>query len=203
VLVFIDESGDPGFKVQRGSTPDFTAALVAFQDTEQARLAQRAIEATASRLRIHPEFKFSKCRPEVRDAFFAAVLPYDFRVRAIAVRKEKIYSPHRRTNKERFYSFFVKSMLKYDDGLLSQARIVIDGSGDRLFKREINAYFRAHLGGGRVKEIRFANSKSDPLVQLADMCVGAIARSYKHKRSDASRWREILRPKIDDVWDFK
>jgi hypothetical protein len=135
VLVFIDESGDPGFKVQRGSTPDFTAALVAFQDVEQALLAQRAIEATAFRLRVYPEFKFSKCRPEVRDAFFAAVLPYDFCVRAIAVKKEKIYSPHLRTNKEGFYSFFVKSMLKYDDGLLSQARIVIDGSGDRLFKR--------------------------------------------------------------------
>jgi hypothetical protein len=91
VLVFIDESGDPGFKVQKGSTPDFTAALVAFQDVEQARLAQKAIEAMAARLRVYPEFKFSKCRPEVKDAFFAAVLPYKFYVRAIVVQKEKIY----------------------------------------------------------------------------------------------------------------
>ena len=46
VLVFIDESGDPGFKIQRGSTPAFTAVLVAFEDVEQARLTQKAIEAT-------------------------------------------------------------------------------------------------------------------------------------------------------------
>lgn len=150
MLVFIDESGDPGFKVQRGSTPDFTAALVAFQDVEQARLTQKAIETTAARLRVFPEFKFSKCRPEIRDAFFKAVLPYDFCVRAIVVKKERLYSQHLRTTKESFYSFFVKSMLKYDGGLLSQAQIVIDGSGDRLFKRQIGAYFRTHLAG-RIK----------------------------------------------------
>lgn len=202
MLVFVDESGDPGFKVQRGSTPEFTAALVAFEDTDQARLTQKAIETTATRLRVFPEFKFSKCRPEVRDAFFSAVLPYEFCVRAIVVKKEKLYSPHLRTNKESFYSFFIKSMLKYDGGLLSQAQIIIDGSGDRVFKRQIGAYFRTHLGG-RIKDIRFVNSKSDPLVQLADMCVGAIARSYKDHRSDAKRWREMISPKIEDVWEFK
>ena len=202
VLVFIDESGDPGFKIQRGSTPVFTAALVAVQDMEQARLSQKAIAATATRLRIQPEFKFSKCRPEVRDAFFAAVLPYDFCVRAIVVKKEKIYSPHLRSNKESFYAFFMKSMLKFDDGLMQKARIIIDGSGDREFKREINAYFRAHLGE-RVREIKFSDSRSDPLVQMADMCVGAIARSYRDDRSDPGRWRNMLQPKIENVWDFK
>jgi hypothetical protein len=203
VLVFIDESGDPGFKIQKGSTAAFTAALVAFEDVEQARKTQLAIEATALRLRIHPEFKFSKCRPAVRDAFFEAVLPHDFCVRAIVVRKEKIYSPHLRSDKESFYSFFVKSMLRYDDGLLSQAQIIIDGSGDREFRRELGAYFRRHLGTGRVKEIRFSNSRSDPLVQLADMCVGAIARSYREGRADRRRWRKMLQPKIQDVWEFR
>jgi hypothetical protein len=139
VLVFIDESGDPGFKVQKGSTSAFTAALVAFESVEQARASQAAIESTAKRLRIFPEFKFSKCRPEVRDAFFKAVSPYDFCVRAIMVRKERIYSTHLRTDKESFYSFFVKSMLRYDGGLLSKAQIIIDGSGDRVFRREIGA----------------------------------------------------------------
>lgn len=203
MLVFIDELGDPGFKVQRGSTAAFTAALVAFEDVAQAQLSQKAIEATAERLRIYPEFKFSKCRPEVRDAFFASIQRFDFCVRAIVVRKEKIYSPHLRTDKESFYAFFVKSMLKFDDGLLEQARIIIDGSGDRAFKREMGAYFRRHLGSGRVKEIRFSDSRSDPLVQLADMCAGAIARSYKEDRSDAHRWRQMIRSKIEDVWEFR
>jgi hypothetical protein len=60
-------------------------------------------EATAIRLRIKPEFKFSKCSDEVRDAFFGAVRPFEFCVRAIVVQKELIYSPHLRSEKEAFY----------------------------------------------------------------------------------------------------
>jgi hypothetical protein len=51
--------------------------------------------------------------------------------------------------------------------------------------------------------VRFSNSQSDRLVQLADMCAGAIARSYKKDRDFAGRWREMLRPKTDDVWEFR
>ena len=179
MLVFIDESGDPGFKLNKGSSAAFTAALVAFHDPEEARATDAAIEATAIRLGVKPEFKFSKCRPEFRDAFFESVRPFDFCVRAIVVRKELIYSPYLRSEKERFYSFFVKSMLKFDDGLLKAARIVIDGSGDRIFRTELDAYFRRHLGRGKIKKIRFRDSKSSRLLQLADMCAGAIAQLYQ------------------------
>src|SRR5215475_2325992 len=146
MLVIIDESGDAGFKLNKGSTPVFVAVLVAFRYEEQARAAQDAIEAVAARLRIRPEFKFSKCRDEVRDAFFEAVRPFNFCVRAIVVEKELIYSPLLRTRKEAFYSFFVKTMLKFDDGLLKAASIVIDGSGDQEFRRELESYLRLHLG---------------------------------------------------------
>jgi hypothetical protein len=151
--------------------------LVAFGDSEQARATQAAIEAAATRLRIRPEFKFNKCRDEIRDAFFETVSPFDFCVRAIAVKKQLIYSSRLRSEKEAFYSFFVKSMLNFDDGLLEAARIVIDGSGDRGFRRELEAYQRRHLGRGKVKSIRFRNSQSDPLVQLADMPVLSPGRS--------------------------
>lgn len=104
----------------------FVAALVAFQDHNQAVRTQEAIEKVAGRLRIKGEVKFNKPRPEVRDAFFAAVLPFDFCVRAIVVEKTRIYSPHLRTNKESFYSFFVKSMLKFDNGLLNDAKVALE-----------------------------------------------------------------------------
>jgi hypothetical protein len=202
MLVFIDESGDPGFKVSKGSSRVFTAVLVAFRDRDQAAPTQAAIEQLAKRLRIEPEFKFNKCRPEVRDAFFNSVAPFGFCVRAIVVEKEKIYSPHLRTNKEAFYSFFVRSMLKFDNGLIQAAKVVIDGSADRQFKKELAGYFRRSLAPGRIEKLSFQNSQGDRLVQLADMCAGAIARSYRNDREDAGRWRGILRPKIEDVWEF-
>ena len=138
----------------------------------------------------------------MRDAFFQAVFPFEFSVRAIVVQKARIYSTHIKSEKEAFYSFFVKSMLKFDEGLLEAARVIIDGSGDRDFKREMGAYFRRHLGKGKVKSIQFSNSAGDRLVQLADMCAGAIARSYKNERSDRNRWRDMLGQKIEHVWEF-
>jgi Protein of unknown function (DUF3800) len=202
MLVFVDESGDPGFKLERGSSAVFTAALVAFRDVEQARATHEAIDATAAQLRVRPEFKFSKCRPQVRDAFFETVHPFEFSVRAMVVQKSRVHSAHLRSDKEAFYSFFVTSMLNFDDGLLEAARVIIDGSGDRVFKREMGAYFRRHLGKGKVKSIQYSNSAGDRLIQLADMCAGAIGRSFKHDRSDRNRWRNMLGRKIEHVWEF-
>jgi hypothetical protein len=203
MLIFIDESGDAGFKLNRGSTALFVAALVAFQDVEEARATQVAIDTLAARLRIHPEFKFSKCRSEIRDAFFKAVTPFEFSVRALVVQKAFTRSLNPNARKEAFYSFFIKSMLKFDDGLLEGARIIIDGSGDREFKRQMAAYFRGHVGRGRLKSIRFSNSSSDRLIQLADMCAGAIARSFKTDRPDRSRWRDMLGTKVKHIWEFR
>jgi Protein of unknown function (DUF3800) len=187
MLVLIDESGDPGFKLSKGSASVFVAVLVAFCDTEAARQTQAAIDALAARLRLPGELKFSKSRPEVRDSFFAAVRPFAFRVRAIVVKKQLIYSRRLRTDKESFYSYFVKSMLKFDGGLLQGANVVIDGSGDREFRKELGGYLRRHCTERAIRHIRFANSANDRLLQLADMCAGAIARSYKHERADAHR----------------
>ena len=36
MLVFIDESGDPGFKVEKGSTPVFAVAMVIFANGHAA-----------------------------------------------------------------------------------------------------------------------------------------------------------------------
>jgi hypothetical protein len=94
-------------------------------------------------------------------------------------------------------------MLKFDDGLLEAAHVIIDGSVDRAFKREMGTYFRRHLGKGRIESIRFSNSAGDRLIQLADMCAGAVARSFRHDRSDRNRWRDMLGRKIEHVWEFQ
>jgi hypothetical protein len=44
MLVFIDESGDAGFKLTKGSAKTFVAALVAFRDPASAAAACAVIE---------------------------------------------------------------------------------------------------------------------------------------------------------------
>ena len=203
MLVFIDESGDSGFKLERGSTPVFAVALAAFHSTEEASRCDEIIREALDTLKVKPEFKFSKAHERIRDAFFEAVAGCDFRVRALVVQKELIRSGRLRTRKEEFYQFFVKTMLKFDDGLLKDARVVIDGSGERTFRRDLKKHLTRHSAPGAIRDIRLKASHGDPLVQLADMCVGAVARSYRDDRSNPHRWRDMLRPKLDDIWEFR
>jgi hypothetical protein len=203
MLVFIDESGDPGFKVARGSSPVFVAAMVMFNGREQATDAEKAVREALRALNVSPEFKFNKCSHDTRDQFFLAIRRCIFHVRAIVVRKEIIYSKHLRTQKESFYNYFVRQMLTYDGGAIQDAKVVIDGSGDREFRQALNAYLKRYLGS-KLRGIRFGQSYRDPLLQLADMCAGAIARSYRGDRKHGSRWRAMLEPQyLRDVWEFK
>ena len=109
-----------------------------------------------------------------------------------------------RENKERFYSFFVKSLLQHDNNVLTGAKVKIDGSGDREFKRELGAYLKREAGEGKIVSIRFAESHRDNLIQLADMVAGAIARSYREgDRNQHDRWRKMLNSKVRKIWDFR
>ena len=204
MLVLIDESGCPGFKLGRGSTPHFVAVMVRFEEDDQAEAASAAIAGLRERLGVKPEFKFSKCRDDFKDAFFACVDAYRFRIRALVVNKEVVYSASLRSSTDGFYNFFVQNMLSHDNGTLIGAKIKIDGSGDREFRRVLEAYLRRSAGPGKIKSVRFVDSRSDNLVQLADMCAGAVARSYKEgERRECWRWRDRLNRKLEDVWEFK
>lgn len=130
-----------------------------------------------------------------------AVASLPFSIRAILVRKEDIYSLHLRGQVDAFYSYFVKQLLAYDGGVLAAARVRIDGSGDREFRRALGTYLRRELKG-KLRDVRMTDSKRDTLTQLADMCIGAIARSARD-RKDGRRWLDMLRPRIENIWHFR
>ena len=92
MLVFIDESGDPGFKVARGSTPVFVVAMVIFDNSESAQQTEAVIRGVAERLKLRSEFKFNKTADNIRQSFFEAVRGCPFVVRAVVVRKAAIRS---------------------------------------------------------------------------------------------------------------
>src|SRR5690606_15763322 len=200
MLVFIDESGCAGFKLDRGSTSHFVAAMVIFNDDDEGQRTDQAIEQLRVETRHKAEFKFSKCSWDVRDRFFEVVRPFSFRVCAIVVDKARLYSDHLR-ERGPVCNYFVQMMMKHDGGQLADAIVTIDGSGDREFRRELQKYLTRQLGE-KIKKVRLTNSRGNNLIQLADMAVGAIHRHHREDRKDRSRWFEMLRPRVDDVWTF-
>lgn len=201
--MFIDESGCPGFKLNQGSTSHFAIAMTIFKQRSEAEKASETIKTLRNKLRVKPEFKFSKSSNDIRDAFFQAINNIDFLVRALVVEKNYVYSTHLRGSKESFYNFFVRNLMQYDNGLLSNASVKIDGSGNREFQQAMKTYLRQQLSSGTIKKFKFANSRANNLIQMADMIVGAIARSYNKEKKDHFKWRNMLETKIDNIWDFR
>lgn len=73
------------------------------------------------------------------------------------------------------------------------------------FKKTLTADLRQRISEHKIKKFKFTDSRKDNLIQLADLAVGAITRSYSDTRKDANRWLDMLkrRGKIKNIWDFK
>ena len=80
MLVFIDESGDTGLKLDKGSSRYFVISLILFEEKDEATACDNRIELLKRELRLgkSSEFKFNKLSMEKRIAFFKAMLPYSF-----------------------------------------------------------------------------------------------------------------------------
>lgn len=205
MLVFIDESGCSGFKFESGSSTHFLIALVVFHSNEDAEYASNSIDELRNKLNWRREFHFTDCPIRVRDAYFEALIKCSFEVRSIVINKQIIHSHHLKSNKRKFYNYFVQSLMSYDNGLLNNARVRIDKSSDRTFRDELKTYLqRQFKGQNKIESVKFWDSKGNDLIQLADMCVGAIGRSYNRPhKNDSCRWKDMLSPKIQDIWEFK
>ena len=84
MLVFIDESGDPGIS---SNLRYFVIAVLIFDDPRQALLMQRQITHLLSTFG-KSEFKFSKSKAAERDTFFYEIDKFDFRVGAIMLQPQ-------------------------------------------------------------------------------------------------------------------
>ncbi len=89
MLVFIDESGDPGFKLNQGSSRLFTIALVVFDDRDHSIACDQRIELLHKEISLHGEFHFKRNPDHVREAFIRAVAPYNFFYYGIVIDKKR------------------------------------------------------------------------------------------------------------------
>lgn len=87
MLVLIDESGCPGFKLTKGSTSYFIMAMIIFKDYLQAEAVSQEITKLRQNLKINPEFKFSKTRAKIKNIFFEKIGRFDFEISALIVKK--------------------------------------------------------------------------------------------------------------------
>jgi hypothetical protein len=208
ILVFIDDSGDPGFNILKGASANFVIACVIFNDELVAEETALAIKKYRREIGFPDtvEFKFAKSRNEIKKGFLKVVNKFDFDVRAIVVDKKKIRSDELKKSKDSFYNYFIKQVLLHNKGTLMNSKIRLDGHGDRHFRRNLTTYLRRELNSREtkvMKNMRLVDSKQNVLIQMADMIAGAIRRSYDVNKKENKVYRRVVESKIKDCWEFK
>lgn len=208
MLIFIDDSGDPGFKLNKGSTSHFVIAMVIFDDELEAEKTAVAIKELRRELRFgeQVEFRFFKNSKNIRVKFLETVKKFKFRIRCLVVDKSVIYSEELKSNKNSFYAYFIKEALRHSNNSVLNAKVRMDGSGDRIFRKNFFTYLRRELNSDERKIMRnckMVNSKSNVLVQLADMVAGSLNRAENKDKKDHQIYKNIIKSHIEDEWRFK
>lgn len=207
MLVFIDDSGDPGFKTHKGSTPVFVIALIIFDDELEAEKTSLSIKVLRRKLKVSDmyEFKFNKTNDKFRNTFLENIKNFKFRVRAVVVDKETIYSPHLKLHIENFYNYIIMQVLKHNDGTIKKAKLKFDRRGERVLRDQLRVYLSNQLDNKHTRvfnDLKFVDSKQNILIQLADMVAGSIFSAYSGKNNNyLGLLKETKR--IEDIWLFK
>jgi hypothetical protein len=207
MLVFIDDSGDPGFKTYKGSSSCFVITLVVFDDNLEAEKTSLSIKELRRKLKLSDlyEFKFNKMNKNFKHEFIECIKSYKFRIRAIVVKKEVIRSTTLRSNKESFYNYIILQVLKQSKGIIKNSKLKFDKRGEKSIRDQLRAYLSRELDNKNsniFNDLKFVDSKQNTLIQLADFIAGSINAYYSDK--DKSYLEELRRSnKIEDIWEFK
>ena len=196
-LVFIDDSGDPGFK--KGASPTFVLAAALFLDSDTATKINKDISDFRNSLgwKENHEFKFSKASRKIKLRFLETVNQHDFKIYAVYIEKTNCPPSFLSRDEEKFYNWATRELLAIIP--LNSAIVRADGKYGRKYKQRVKTYIRQELNTNklkRVEEFDIVDSNRDNLIQLADIIVGSINRSLQSNKTDSNDYIRIIRRKI-------
>ena len=193
--LFMDESGDRGLNVGKGSSKLLIVTAVLFATPESAQNCNESIASLREEIGVD-EFHFRKNDNDRRIAFFEAVAVHEFNYFAIVCDKELLDSRRWRNPTELFHEIAGRVIDSAKDSL-RQAKLYFDTQGSKPENNAFASYLKKQAGMvdgvSRISDAKpVRNSAGNNLIQLADMVCGAIAYSFREK-PDSGCFRRTIR----------
>lgn len=196
-----DEAGDVSFAFDKGASRYFVVAVIATPSPEDLRQLVAKIR-TESNLPANFELKFNHLSSaRLRARTLSALADAPFESWAIVVDKTILSAPFRVMQGYELYLFFVTELLKrIPESEREGATLILDefGSATRLYT-ELNRFMKAREIPRHFKRIQIRRSRSEPLIQVADLVAGALLR--RDTIGDAEAF-ELLQKRIRRVHEF-
>lgn len=204
MLVFVDESGDSGFKFDQGSSEFLTIGLVVFENAVEATACSSRIDLLKNELgwAQNDEFHFIQNSDRVRIQFLESVSSYRFYYFGTVINKKKYLllgkSP---ITRQAFYILALGMVFDNAKSALSTTTVVFDQSDNVEFKRLTTNFIRKRMNKERylIKTVKMQRSESNNLIQLADYVASSINRSMSPNKKFAEKYRKLISPKEKNV----
>jgi len=190
--LWLDESGDSGFRFERGSSKYFVVVFVYLEgdniDEETAKI-EKQINRLKEKFSLTAdyEFKFSRCKNKLKQEFLEESLKFPIKYKVIVVNKKKLGPPVLKSRE--LYCEMVRRLLYDNDPPLKKAIFVVDEVVAQIRQREFKGVLRRYLSKNMIKKIIQKRSKGEVMIQFADMISGSIFRKYE--RQDDKFWKMI------------
>jgi len=207
MLIFIDESGDPGLKIDKGSSRFFVISLVIFEDEGEANACDKRIELLRRELGYPEdyEFHFRENSERVRISFLQAIAPYNFFYFGIVLNKDsdKLYGEGFKV-KESLYKYTCSLVFENAKPYLKEAIIIIDKAGTKVFRSQLSKYLKRKIEVEKldiIRKVKMQHSRGNNLLQLADYIAGVINRVVQKKKKAEIYHRYIATKEMNiQIW---
>jgi len=189
VKVYIDESGDLGFR-QKGSSFFVIAALIIYDPLSIHRcFAKVRKNRLKKKYREMPEFKYNNSSHEIKRRILSCIARSDVDITYSVLRKEQL-DHHLRDKYQRVYNYLTASLVAKSVRtlrLIGDVNIVVDKSLNRIQQDAFDDYmitkmFERNNDEDLIKTpitIDHINSQDDPCIQAADFIAGALHYYYR------------------------
>jgi hypothetical protein len=195
MLVFVDESGDTGRKLEKGSSRYFIISLILFADKDEATACDQRISLLRRELGRDDkfEFHFAHNSQNIREKFLTAVAPYNFMYFSIVIDKNpNLLWGNGFNDKESFYKYVCNLVFTNAINYIDSAIVVLDKSGSPIFRKRLKTYLAKNLlkdGKSILHKLKQQDSAQNNLLQLADYVSGIVNRKIQDKKD----WQELYR----------
>jgi len=197
-----DESGDVSFSFGKGASRYFVVAVIATADPESLRQLLADVRERSG-LVAHYEFSFNTLSSApLRRRTFEALAGADFEGWAVVVDKTTLPDSFKVMRRLDFYLYFVTELVKLiPSDKREGATLILDefGSPARL-RTELRRFMAVRGIPRHFKRIQVKRSKSEPLIQVADLVAGAILRRDAKGQADAF---DTIEKKLSQVLEFR
>ncbi len=197
-----DESGDVSFNFEKGASRYFVMALIA---TDQPQTLRQRLEETRRELNLPAGYEFGfnamGSSAVLRRKVFSTLQKADFSSWAIIVDKTTLPVLFKTIRRLDFYLFFVTELLtaipvEQREG----ATLILDEfGGEPNLPLEFRRYMKKRNIPRHFNRVLTKRSKSEPLIQIADLVAGAILRRDARGESEAF---EMIEGKLVELIEY-